>query len=69
MVKFWILTIGIFSIITFFLNKAIYKYFRGEVKKDRRLWNIYYWEGLVALSSGLTFVLLFILKSVNLLSF
>jgi hypothetical protein len=69
MVKFWILTIGIFSIITFFLQKAFYKHVKGDKAKGKKLWSIYHWEGLVALSSGLTFVLLFILKSVNLLSF
>ncbi len=69
MIKFWILTICIFLILAYFLNKVIYKHIRGNEKKDKRLWNIYYWEGLVALSSGLTFVILFILKSTNFLPF
>ncbi len=68
MIKFWILTICIFLIITYFLNKVIYKYFKSDKKKYHGRWNIYYWEGLVAISSGLTFVVLFILKSYHFLS-
>jgi len=68
MIKFWIITICIFLIITYFLNKVINKYFKGDKKKYDGRWNIYYWEGLVALSSGLTFVILFILNSFHLLS-
>lgn len=69
MVKFWILTIGIFSIITFFLQKAFFKHVKGDKAKGKKLWSIYHWEILVAISSGLTFLVIIILRSVNLLSF
>lgn len=69
MIKFWVLTISIFSIITYFLQKAFYKHVRGDKVKEKKLRSIYHWEALVAISSGLTFVLLLILKSTHLLSF
>ncbi len=69
MIKFWVLTVCIFLIITYFLHKAIYKRVRGNIQMNKKIWSIYYWEGLVALSSLSTLVLLLILKSTNLLPY
>jgi hypothetical protein len=69
MIKFWIITVCVFLIITYFLQKAFYNYAKGNKAKEKKLWNIYHWEGLVAISSGLTFILLFVLKSTNILTF
>ena len=71
MIKFWVLTICMFLIITYFLHKAIYKRIKGEIQMKRKLklFNIYYWESLIALSAGSTFVILLILKSTNILPF
>lgn len=70
MVKFWIITICIFLLTTFFLHKVIYKRIKGEIQMKRKLklFNIYYWESLVALGTGSTFVILLILKSTNILT-
>jgi hypothetical protein len=42
MIKFWVLTICIFLIITYLLHKVIYKRIKGEIqmKKKLKLFNI-----------------------------
>ncbi len=69
MIKFWIITVSIFLIITYFLHKAFYKRVRGNIQMKKKLYSIYYWEGLVGLSSLSTLVLLLILKSTKLITF
>ena len=69
MIKFWILTISIFLIITYFLHKAFYKRIKGEIQMRNKIFSIYYWEGLVAMGSLSTLALLLILKSTNLITF
>ena len=69
MIKFWIITIGIFIIITFVMHKVVKKYAKGNKLNKKGLWSIYHWEVMVALSSGLTYLFLLILKSTNFLTF
>jgi len=71
MIRFWVLTIGVFLIITYILHKTIYKRIKGEIpmKRKLKLFNIYYWESLIALSAGSTLIILLILRSTNLLIF
>lgn len=69
MIKFWIVTIGVFIIITYFMHKAVKKYAKGNKLNKKGFWSIYHWEVMVALSSGLTYLFLLILKSANLFPF
>ena len=69
MVKFWLVTIGIFLIITYVLHKAVKKFVKGNKLDKKSILNIYHWEVLVALSSGLTYLFLLVLKSTNLLPY
>ena len=69
MIKFWIITVVIFIIITYVMHKAFKKYVKGNKVNKKGLWSIYHWEVMVALSSGFTYLILLILKSTHLLTF
>ncbi len=72
MTAFWILTIGIFLVLTFILNKIFYKDARGDTNRNKKLWKLWgmrniYWALLLFVSSGLTIVIVLILKWANML--
>jgi hypothetical protein len=69
MTEFWLFAIGIFLIVIYTLHKLGNNYFGKKNRKDKHLFNIYHWEILVALSSGLTYLVLLILKSTSILPF
>lgn len=69
MIKFWVLIIGVFFVMIYVMHKLLYSRIRGGDEKKLKKLNLYYWEGLVGLSSVLTMTLLFVLKSNSLVTF
>ena len=74
MEKSWLIgiTILIFLIVLFFYWKfTVGPYKRANSEKMRKLWGIrtFYWEGLIYGSTGITILILFILKWTNVLTF
>ncbi|TYP72132.1 hypothetical protein BD809_10716 [Aquimarina intermedia] len=72
MEKTWILVLSLFLIITFFFWKFTHGYFKKEYGK--RLWNqwttrLFYWQGVIYTSTGITILLFFILKWLNVVTF
>jgi hypothetical protein len=51
------------------MHKAVKKYAKDNKLNKKSFWSIYHWEIMVALSSGLTYLFLLILKSANLFPF
>lgn len=68
MIVFFIMLLGFFLIILFVLHKMIVKYAK-RMDKNYKIWNIYYWEFIVALSIIITFGTFYILKITNLFPF
>jgi len=74
MEKNWLIgiTILIFLIVLFFYWKfTVGPYKRANSEKMRKLWGkrTFYWEGLIYGSTGITILILFILKWTNVLTF
>ena len=72
MTKFWIITGIIFIVLTIIIAKLSYKYVRKE--SSDRMWKIgngraVYWVGVTVASSGLTILIMAVLKFTNLLTF
>ena len=68
----WIIAIFLFVLITFLVWKfSVGRYKREFSKKRRKLTGqrAFYWEGVLGISIGLTFLTLLLLRWVDLLTF
>ncbi|MAN58663.1 MAG: hypothetical protein CMC08_02375 [Flavobacteriaceae bacterium] len=68
----WIVAILIFLVNTYLIWRFSKGYFEREYgKQARNRWvpKLYYWQSVIYISTGLTFLFLFILKWANLLEF
>ena len=68
----WVIAISLFMIITYFVWKLTVGRYKKEFgKKRRKLWGqrTFYWEGVIGISTGITFLTLFLLKWANVLTF
>lgn len=72
MEKNWVLAIALFLIITFLFWRITNGHFKKEYgNKMWKLWGTrtFYWQGAILLSSGLTILIIFLLKWTNVLTF
>jgi hypothetical protein len=73
MEKNWIIVISLFIIITFLYWKISNGYFKKEVygKKVFEQWGtrFFYWQGVLFVSGGITVLMIFLLKWINVLTF
>jgi hypothetical protein len=72
MEKAWILAIAItlFVTITLIIWRVTLKYFRKKHGTDRKtIWGarLYYWQEIIYLSTGITILVLFLLKWANII--
>ncbi len=72
--KTWVILIAIslFLIIIFLYWKITIGHFKKEYgKKRRKLWGqrTFYWEGAILVSTGITILILFLLKWSNVLTY
>ena len=70
----WIILIAVslFIVITFILWRLSIGRFKKEYgPKRRKLWGqrTFYWESLIGISTGITFLIMFFLKWTNILAF
>ncbi|PKA99138.1 hypothetical protein B0O79_2838 [Flavobacteriaceae bacterium MAR_2009_75] len=67
-----LLAIALFAAITFLVWKLSHGRYKREFgEKRRKIWGqqTFYWEGVIGISTGLTFLVLFLLKWTNALIF
>lgn len=73
MEKIWIIAIVLFSIIIFLYWRISKNYFKNEVfsKGTWKNWGtrLFYWQGAIFVSSGVTTLIFFLLKWTNVLTF
>ncbi|NQX81354.1 MAG: hypothetical protein HRT66_05090 [Flavobacteriaceae bacterium] len=71
--RIWITAISLFLIITFLLWKISNSYYKEKVygKKMWKQWGTktFYWTGAISVSSVATILIMFLLKSINILIF
>jgi hypothetical protein len=73
MENIWIIAIVLFLIITFLYWKISRDYFKNEVV-SKGMWKqwgtrLFYWQGVIFVGIGVTFLIIFLLKSINVLKF
>tara|TARA_B110000093_G_C12894679_1_gene377673 strand:+ start:85 stop:306 length:222 start_codon:yes stop_codon:yes gene_type:complete len=73
MENIWIIAVGLFLIILFFYWRISKNYFKNEVF-SKGTWKtgvtkLSYWQGAILVSSGVTILIIFILKWANILAF
>jgi hypothetical protein len=71
--KIWIIAIVLFLIVLYVYWRVSKNYFRNEVFSEGT-WNnwstrLFYWQGAIFASIGVTFLIMYLLKSVNILTF
>ncbi len=67
-----LIAIAVFLIITFIVWRLTNRRFKKEFgQKRRKLWGqrTFYWESVIGISTGCTFLVLFLLKWGNILTF
>lgn len=73
MENIWIIAIVLFLITIFLYWKISKNYFKNEVfsKGTWKNWGtrLFYWQGAIFVSIGVTFLIIFLLKSINILNF
>ena len=73
MENIWIIAIVLFLITIFLYWKISKNYFKNEVfsKGTWKNWGtrLFYWQGAIFVSIGVTFFIIFLLKSINVLNF
>jgi hypothetical protein len=72
MTKTWVIAISLFLIITFLFWRLTSGHFKKEYGK--RLWEkwgtrLFYWQGAIYTSTGITILIMFLLKWANVLTF
>jgi hypothetical protein len=72
MTNFWILSLAIFTLVTFLLAKITLPKFKTETSE--KMWKTYgtkthYWKLLLLCSLGITALFIFILKWTNIIHF
>jgi len=72
MEKIWVITISLFLIITFLFWRLTSGHFKKEYGK--KLWKqwgtrLFYWQGAIYTSTGITILIMFLLKCANVLTF
>jgi hypothetical protein len=68
----WIIAVALFLVVTFILWKLTIGPFKKEYgEKRRKIWGqrTFYWQDVLYISSGITFLLLVLLKWTNVLTF
>ncbi|NNC83557.1 MAG: hypothetical protein HKN79_08265 [Flavobacteriales bacterium] len=71
MENFWIIALSLFVFNTLLIWRVTRKYFKREYGKAMwKNWTVqtYHWQGAIYLSTGLTFLMLVLLKWADLLS-
>lgn len=71
--KTWIIAIALFLIVIFFYWRISKDYFRNEVFSEGT-WNnwsarLFYWQGAIFISSGVTAIIIYLLKWTNIFTF
>lgn len=72
MEKFWLIGIALFVLNTFLVWRVTRERFKKEYGKAMwKNWTAqtYHWQGAIYISTGITFVMILVLKWANLLSF
>lgn len=73
MENIWIIAIVLFLITIFLYWKISKNYFKNEVfsKGTWKNWGtrLFYWQGAIFVSIGVTFLIIFLLKAINVLNF
>ena len=72
MEKIWVIAISLFLIITFLFWRLTNGHFKIEYgKKNWKQWGarLFYWQGAIFVSTGITFLIMFLLKWANVLNF
>ena len=72
MENIWIIAIILFIIITFLFWRLTKGYLKKEYgEKNWKNWGsrLFYWQGAIFTSTGLTFLIMYLLKWANILSF
>ena len=73
MEKIWLIAISLFLILTFLLWRLTSDYYKEKVygTKMRKQWGTrtFYWTGAISVSSLITVLIMFLLKSANVLTF
>jgi len=71
MVRIWMIAIALFALVTFVCWKLTIGPFKKEYgEKRRKLWgqNTFYWQDVIYVSTGITFLVLVLLKWANVLT-
>ncbi len=72
MEKIWVIAISLFLIITFLFWRLTSGHFKKEYgKKMWKQWatRLFYWQGAIFTSTGITILIMFLLKWANILTF
>ena len=72
MVKLWIIAGVIWLVLTLIVTKFTLKNYKKE--NSEKMWKLWgmrtmYWQGVIIISSGLTFLIIILLKWGNILTF
>jgi hypothetical protein len=72
MLKIWVIAISLFLIITFLFWKLTSGHFKKEY--GRKMWKkwgarLFYWQGVIYTGTGITVVIMLVLRWVNVLTF
>ena len=69
---YFIAAIVLFALVGYIIHKLAYKRFKrlkGRIPNRREFWSIYYWEGVLGLSTVTVLSIVYILKASNFLPF
>lgn len=72
MEKIWVIALSLFLIITFLFYRITRGHFKKEYgKKTWKQWGtrLFYWQGVIFVGIGGTFLIMFLLKWTNVLPF
>ncbi|MFY0712441.1 hypothetical protein J1D01_02090 [Seonamhaeicola sp. NFXS20] len=69
--EYYIIAIILFLLLSFVIHKLAYNRFKkitGRTPKRKELWSIYHWEGVLGISAVIVLILVYILKTTNVLT-
>lgn len=69
--EYYIIAIILFLLLSFVIHKLAYNRFKkltGRKPKRKELWSIYHWEGVLGVSAVIVLILVYILKTTNVLT-
>ncbi|APY11245.1 hypothetical protein BWZ22_08315 [Seonamhaeicola sp. S2-3] len=68
---YYIIAIVLFLLVGYIIHKLAYIRFKkitGRIPKRREYWSIYHWEGILGISAVIVLVLVYVLKTTNVLT-